>query len=330
MKCLLLALALFSSILIPSARAAALPYFETLRAQVLSQLDLATNGVEVPDKKLVSSLQKALTSIDKTQPDYASGAKALGKLAKALNRTSVSNVFAPVFESTVADYVGALMGEEDTLANRLAGTFPSKSKTAAESALIQLLNALDGANTNDDVVLAAKFLSTAAKNLSTAAKNVEKAEDAPAPPSQFNATINGAVLGNFNFTPSPAPAVAVRNVGIVAITGVNIKLTGSGLDTVVTTRTLVLNVPILDGTHVYGVAPSGGNVANVIYTVAQGSAGGPTSGDAYNATSGTVTVTMNTAARTAVGTFNFSAPAQGSSGTTASSDNGTFSVVWTE
>ena len=61
MKRLLLALALFSAAFVPSARAVdALPYFGLLRVEVLNQLNLATNGVPEPDKKLVSALQKGL------------------------------------------------------------------------------------------------------------------------------------------------------------------------------------------------------------------------------------------------------------------------------
>jgi hypothetical protein len=129
MKCLLLTLVLCSAIFIPSARAVdSPPYFGSLRAEVLNQLNLATNVVE-PDKKLVSALRKALTAIDKTKPDYASGSKSLGKIASGLNRTSVSNVFVAVFQSAVVDYVGALTGEEAALAARLAAAYPSKSKT---------------------------------------------------------------------------------------------------------------------------------------------------------------------------------------------------------
>jgi hypothetical protein len=285
MKCLLLTLALFSATLIPSAHAAdALPYFGTLRAQVLSQLDLATNGVAEPDKKLVTALRKALITIDKTKPDYASGSKSLGKLAKALNRTSVSNVFAPVFQSTMADYVGAFAGEEDALTARLASTFPSKSKTAAQSALIQLLNALDGANTNDDAVVAAKFLSTAAKNLSTAAKNVDKAEDAPAPPAGLTATISGAVNDSFNDFNTTITRSG-SSIGINSQT----KPSASGIDSIIME---LQNVS--DGTQTVNVR-GGYNQVRV---------GGRSFGGAL-VVNGTATITYDSATRVISGTFSF-------------------------
>ena len=99
MKHLFLTLVLCSAIFLPSAHAAS-GLFDSLRAEVLNQLNIATNGVEEPDKKLVSALRKALTTIDKTKPDFASLAKALGTLAKGLNRTAVSNEFAGEFSST--------------------------------------------------------------------------------------------------------------------------------------------------------------------------------------------------------------------------------------
>ena len=68
MKKLFLTLTLIAAAFVPQARAdLALPFFGGLRAEVLSQLNLATNGVPAPDKKLVASLKKALTTIDKTK-----------------------------------------------------------------------------------------------------------------------------------------------------------------------------------------------------------------------------------------------------------------------
>jgi hypothetical protein len=294
MKCLLLTLALFAAIFVPSERAAAaLPYFETVRAQVLSQLDLATNGVAEPDKKLVSALQKALTAIDKTKPDYASGAKSLGKLAKALNRTSVSNVFAPVFESTVADYVGALMGEEDALAARLAATFPSKSRTSAELALVRLLAALDSANATDDIILAAKALGTAAKEFGAATKFTVQAEDVPPPPASITANVTGATTVSINTQGAGVTAGAPGNfalLGAQAIInppgqrGISFSLSG-----------------VTEGTHA-------ATLSNGTITIQSGF-----SASAYTGGTGTANVTLNSAARSLFGTFTFTA--NGSGGT---------------
>ncbi len=63
MKKLLLTLVLGLAALIPQAQAVdSLPYLGSLRNEVLAQLNIATNGVESPDKKLVASLRKALTA----------------------------------------------------------------------------------------------------------------------------------------------------------------------------------------------------------------------------------------------------------------------------
>ena len=325
MKCLLLTLALCSAIFIPSARAVdSLPYFGSVRAEVLNQLNLATNVAE-PDKKLVSALRKALTAIDKTKPDYASGSKSLGKIASGLNRTSVSNVFAPVFQSTLADYIAALTGEEGTLAARLAATFPSKSRTSGELALERLLAALQSANATDDIIAAAKLLGTAAKEFGTATKLTVKAEDAPPPPSHFTATITGSGEGTVNFSSSPAPAVASRVGNLVTITGTQIQVNG----TTVKTKVLNVGIPnIVDGTTTYPVGANDGNHATVVYTTSTGGLGGPPSGDAFGGTSGSLTVNINIATKTAIGTFSFAGPGGNNPGNIATSSNGSFSVVW--
>jgi hypothetical protein len=284
MKCLLLTLALFSSILIPSARADALPYFETLRAQVLSQLDLATNGVAEPDKKLVSALRKALTTIDKTKPDYASGSKSLGTIAKGLNRTSVSNVFAPVFQSTVAVYLGALMGEEDTLAARLAATFPSKSRTSAELALERLVAALQSANATDDIILAAKALAAAAKEFGTATKLTVKAEDAPAPPAGLSATISGALNASFNDFNTTITRTG-SSIGVNSQT----KPSASGLDSILMELQNVSDGP---------------QTVNVRGGYNQVRAGGRSFGG-VTLVNGTATITYDSATKVISGTFSF-------------------------
>jgi hypothetical protein len=313
MKCLLLTFALCSAILTPSARAVdSLPYFGSLRAEVLNQLNLATNVVE-PDKKLVSALRKALTAIDKTKPDYASGSKSLGKIASGLNRTSVSNVFAPVFQSTVADYVGALTGEEDELADRLATTFPSKSRTSAELALERLLAALQSANATDDIILAAKALAAAAKEFGTATKLTVKAEATRAGDDIVTATVNGAAFKSDSSSTQGTYDPATHDVTISGSI-----VSGSGLNTTVKTLTLFIdNVPT--GTTTYPIGAAGASASALYDVVGVSGTGGVAS------TSGTLTITLDTVHKLIFGTFSFTAT--GTLGTFPIS-NGTFTATY--
>ena len=294
MKRLWLTLVVFSAIILPAARSTAqLPYLTALRNEVLNQLTLATNGVPEPDKQLVSTLQKALATIDKTQPTYAAGAKALGKVGKGLNGTGVSNAFFAVFQSTVLDYVSALTGEEDTLAARLAATFPSKSKTSGQLALERLLAALQGANATDDIVAAAGFLRTAAKEFGTATKLTIKAEDAPPPPANITANITGATTLSIN---TQGAGVTAGSPGNFALLGAQAILNPPGQ------RGISFSLSgVTEGTHT--VALSNGTI-----TIQSGF-----SASAYTEGTGTGDVTLNSAARSIFGTFTFTA--NGSGGT---------------
>jgi len=304
MKQLLLTLALFSAVFLPSAHAVSgLPYFDSLRTQVLNQLNIATNGVEEPDKKLVSALRKALTTIDKTKVDFASGAKALGTLAKGLNRTTLSNDFAGEFASIAGDYAAGLLVGASTLSNRLASTFPSKAHTAAEGNLAELDAAVSSALSAGDVVAAAKFLSTAAKNLSTAAKNVDKAEDAPAPSAGLTANISGALHGSFN----DFNTTITRSGSSI---GVNSQTTpsASGFDNIIME---LLNVS--DGTQTVNLKGAYSQVR-----VDGRSFGG-------NAVvNGTATITYNSATQAIFGTFSFVGD-EGGSSTATVTVSGSFS-----
>ncbi len=317
---------------------AALPGFESLRAETLTQLTIASNNVanEIDVKanqSLIKTLQGALKLIDKTKPDYGSGARALGSLTKTYNRTTVSNAFHPVLEGTFNSYIASLRSDANQLQSRLNSTFPGKARTSAETSMTRLVAAIDAAETTADLAAAIKLLATAGKSLGAAQKAVVKAENAPLPPAQYRATITGALFGTFNFTPNPKEAIAaVYNAPVnqLIINGVSGTTSGSGLNTKATTRQLAITIPNLtDGTTTYEVG-NGGGKAFVLYTIVRGGINGSDGADGYQATSGTLTVTVNKAARTAVGTFSFNAPGSTNPSSVASTSNGTFSVVWRE
>jgi hypothetical protein len=334
MKKLLFTLVLSLAVFIPRAHAGGvaqtLPFLADLRAEVLDELTKASNNIAmtndvVGNKKLAKTLLGALKLIDKTKTNYVTGAKNLGVLNKTLGRTAVSNEFHPRVDASLNLYVASLYDRLDDLEDIVNASYPGRAHDAAVKALNKLLAAIDGANTNANIVLALKALSAAAKAEIGAAKAAVKADAAPAPPSHFTATITGSGEGTVNFRPSPAPAVASRIVNLLNIVGVEVRVSG----TTVRTRNLNLNIPNLtDGTTTYNVSDTGGGNANVVYTTSTGGLGVPPSGDGFSATSGSVTVTVNTTTKTAFGTFSFSAPGQNNPGNVATSSNGSFAVTW--
>lgn len=292
MKRIVALIILTFAVAVPSARAInALPFFGDLRNQVVAQQVLGSNDV-VANKKLLASLKKALKTIDKTKPTYVAGAKSLGMLAKTLNRTSVSNAFVGDFEATLEDYLAALMGEENSLSTRLASAFPSKSHTSALTALDLLDEALIRAAGTNDIIAAAKFLSTAAKDLGKAAKLTDKAEDAPAPAAQVDADISGALN------------TSIKTQG-AAVTGVPSQfnlLGGTGSPTNMKTIQFGLQ-NVMEGTHIVAVINGNFNITSSQPAI-------------YSNGSGTATVTYNSASHSLYGTFTFIATGTGpSSGT---------------
>src|SRR5205085_665358 len=89
--------------------------------------------------------------------------------------------------------VSTLFDAEDDLERTLESTFPSTAHTSALAALAQFRALLYAADTNGNVVLAAKFLSAGVKSYGKAQKLVMKSVDAPAPLAQITADVSGAL-----------------------------------------------------------------------------------------------------------------------------------------
>jgi hypothetical protein len=345
MKKLLVALALSLAVFLPRAQAIpdSLPFLGSLRFQVNNQLTLASNNLSAAvavtnkveaakQKKLITLLNTARKTIDKTKTNYVAGATVLGALNKTLGRSALSNEFNPILTNTFNVYLAALINLEDAYSDRVDGSYPGRAHDAAAKALDKFLLALNSASTNTNYLLRLKFLLAAAKGEALSLKATVKAEHAPLPPAQYKATITGALFGNFNFTPKPANAIAaVFNAPFNSLTmnGVNGTTSGSGFGTKLTTRQLLITIPNLtDGTTTYQVGDGSGKVF-ILYTVGRGGIGGSDGADGYEAVSGSLTVTVNKASKTAVGTYSFYAPGENTA-TAASTSNGSFSIVWIE
>lgn len=346
MKRFLLALAVSLAVTLPAARAGAvadtLPFLSSLRHEVTNQLTIQSNLVAAATNKaqaklpksLAGKLKLALRTIDRTKTNYAAGAKTLSTLNKSFARSALSNEFNPLLDATFDQYIDALNDEIDDAEDRINAAYPGRSRDAALKALARMIAYVDSATTNTNFLRALKALGSAAKGEALVEKATVRAENAPLPPAQYKATINGAIYGNFNFTPKVVGQEAFAAVHSVPLNnlimnGVNGVRSGSGFSTKITMRTLTITIPnLVDGTTTYPVGTGSGHVS-VIYSVSKGGVSGVEGADGYTGTSGTLTVTVNKAAKTAVGTFSFTAPGENTP-TTASTSNGSFSIVWVQ
>jgi hypothetical protein len=303
-----------------------------VRDAISNQLVAATNAVP-QDKRLVGALKSALVQLGRANPtNVATDVKILAVVVKSLSRTAVSNALHGTFETAGSDFYDRVLGSALSASNRLALLHESGPRKGALKSLNQLLDYLNDSDIDPNLANAFKLLSSAAGKVPLVDKLIEKARVAPLPPAHYSATITGALYGDFNWTPKPANAIAAafNTFGnFLIINGVNGQLSGGGLSSKLTTRTLVITIPnITDGTTVYNVGTTTGT-ASVLYTVGRGGPGGVDQADGYQGVSGTLTITANKANRTAVGTFSFTAPGENTA-TTASTSNGSFSVVWTQ
>lgn len=248
MKSILLSLTCLLLSLGASARADELPYFSSLRAEILSQLTTLSNAVPF-DKKLNSKLIPNLKLIDKTKPTFITGASALGTLAKALGKTSLSNAFLPIVVDTRDAYLDAIALDRSELEVRLADTIPGKVQAAAEMAIDKLAIALEAAETNSNLTLSLKSLSAAAKALAAAEKAVAKAEVAKPGPSFITATITESAQGTTVLKPLKGTLEAYYDdfAGTIEIdVGELTKLTGGRVQT----RMLEITATVPgEGTH---------------------------------------------------------------------------------
>ncbi|HWN95001.1 MAG TPA: hypothetical protein VNT99_08210 [Methylomirabilota bacterium] len=326
MKKLILTLTIFSLALLQQVCATTfLPHLDPIRAEILNQQVIVSNTVPL-NKPLATALRKARTTLDRTTPtNLVNDTKTLATVTATLNKTSVSNVFDPLIRTALANYVAVIENALNTASNALLVTFPSGPHTTANNLIDDLFDSVEGALANVNSTLATKALAAATKKLGTINSLLAKAISAPAPPVQLRATITAGGEGTFKFQPTPSRAAAAALIGnLVQITGVQIQRIGA---TSVRSRTVSIGIPnIPNGTTVYSIGGGGAN-ASVIYTISEGGLGSPPTGDAYTATSGTLTVTWNSATRAAVGTFTFSGPGANNPGNTASSSDGVFSVV---
>jgi len=321
MKKLLILTSIVSAAFIQNLEATPfLPHLGPIRTEIVNQQVIVSNTTPL-NKPLATALRKALLQIDRPTPtNLVNDTKALSSIAGTLNKTSLSNTFDPLIRTALGNYVGVLGADLHSISNALVTTFPSGPHTAANNLIAAAFDSVEAVIANGNTTLATKALAAVTKKLPAIQNLLTKAINAPAPSARFTATVTGDILGTFNFTPIHNVIIVTYQGGSLRVAGTNFKIAGA------TSRTLVVTVPnIIDGTTTYNFATQNGpGLAHVEWGVGSGATG---QSDLYRGTSGTLTVTVNTAARTAVASFNFIAPGD-NTGTTASSNNGVFSVTW--
>lgn len=303
--CLLLAFFLEASV---HAYVSELPGLRTAVAELLAALEGQAN----PDAKAVSSLNKALTALDKSGGTAISAdLKALASVATSISKSSVSNQVGAALEGTVDAYIGMLSEGADQTEVTLAGAFPSGLRKSAEKNLALAKGYLEAAEQNGNLPAAAKLLTKAETKLRVAASSTERALAMPPPPASFTATVTASEEGSFKFTPVKESVQGVRDtvLGNIVITAVYVKA-----GTITVTRFITITLPnVPEGTTTYNLA-SDANALATYTTLHAKVILKPTPGteqifaEGYIAESGTVTITRNAASKTAFGTFEFSGP----------------------
>jgi len=188
MKKLLASISCLVVLFTNAARGDDLPFFSTLREEIVNQLTIASNNLAL-NKKLISTLASNLKTLDKTKPTLVTGSDALGTLAKALAKTSLSNTFLPIVTGIRTVYLDTMEDKMEELDERLSHTMPGKKQTAAKTTLDKATIAIDAVGTNSNFTLSLKALSKAAKAVATAEKDVVKAETAKPDANFLTATI---------------------------------------------------------------------------------------------------------------------------------------------
>ena len=292
MKQLLLILTLVTAVLFPQAHGVvAQPSLRSLRTEILTQLDIATDGVATPDKKLVAALRKALVTIIYVDSgNYAAAAKTIGALAKVLNQPPLSTVFDPIFQNTVDTYITALTNAQSDLVASLGLAIPSKKQTDAQKALNMVLTALSNANSNNDVVLAAKYLEQAANLLNVSNKLTAAANRVQAPPASVTATVSGS--SNFGYKSTLAGAIAFTTGGVInSAQAVLMAPFGQ--------RTVAISLlGVNSGANTLAIGQGGGLCELLVTELYSNS-----TFNSYTSTTGTLNVAFNPTAKTLVGTF---------------------------
>jgi hypothetical protein len=270
-----------------------LPYFAPVRTALTNQLTIASNTAPV-NKKLITSLNAALKLVDASgKTNLANDAKLLAALIPALSKTSVSNVFNPLLDTALDNYLKVLITAAQSASNSLALAYPSAQYKSADKSLATLLATLTKADGTLDLVAASKLISQAVGQLSSAETLIAKAVKVALPPAGVTATVTGASSWKYTSTVAVATAVGYGGSSVVNSTQPLLK-SPYGQRGI----TLVM-YGIKSGANTLTVGTGSGGTCQIIISEAylSGTAIG------YNSKSGTIQVTYNPTSKALVGSF---------------------------
>jgi hypothetical protein len=255
-----------------------------IRTEITNQQAIASTNVPV-DKKLATALRAALSKVDKANDtNSVTAAKAFASVAATLSKSSLSNTFGPLLDSAANEFLSDLSDGSTSLSNRLVLADDSSKRNAADKKVDLLVAQFLAANGEANLVSAAKLISKAIKTYFIAEKLVVKAENYEAPTP--SGTVVTARINGSGFRSSPNISVSTYEPTHIAVIG-GVK----GANSLVI---WVGNVTEGTTTHTLGGA---GSESFVTYIAG-------TRGQAIS-TSGTVTITLDSTARTLTGTFSF-------------------------
>ena len=192
------------------------PYLEPVRAEVVRQLNQATNGTPA-DAKLATTLQRTLRALDHLGPGTLVGdVKLLSAVGTALCNTSISSAFAGPLDSAVNGYLSVLFDAAARSEDALATTSPSSQRAVAQRSLESVYLLLEEADHTPDLRRAPRLLVRAANRLTGAARLISRATAAGPSTAGATGVVSGDGDGGLRWvfsTTSAATPVSESTVG---------------------------------------------------------------------------------------------------------------------
>jgi hypothetical protein len=269
-----------------------LPYLDPVRTAITNELTIQSNTLPL-DKKLITKLNAALKLIDRPgATNLLKDAKLLAALVPPLTKSSVSNVFAPLLDQAVDNYLAVLLSAAEGASNSLTVAFPSGVHRSADKALLALSTIMSNAQYTADLLAAAKLVSKGVAKLNQVNVLVTKSLHVAAPPAGVTATVKGAESWSYRSTGAVATPV---------INGYSLVNSGQALLRLpFGQRTVTLGISgINSGANTLAVGSGSGGVCQILVTEIFMNG----TGASYTSQSGTIQVTYNPSTKALVGTF---------------------------
>jgi len=265
-------------------------FLSPVRTEITNQLNIVTNTAPL-DAKRLAALKVALRTIDRpTATNLTIDLQALNVLVVGLGKSSLSNTFLPLLDTAADNYFDLLTSSYTNLTNQLVVALPSGVKNAASNNLAQLFLTLQKASTNN-LPAAVKLLGQAGAKLRTSTLLVTRALAVLPGPNTLTANIGGTAFAVRGLLGSghPTGVLGVYEPGIHRLTISAAKVVGANV------KSLSIAVGnIAEGTTVHSL--NGDGVATYIMAGLAGNG-------ASTSTTGTMTVTMNSAKQIMSGSF---------------------------